>query len=258
MMNTTIPSVLRNKATYSHRLWPEDALPSSLKLMNEVTRKTFKRNVETYSYFAASDAFGYERAYQKGMTLAGSPYVSFYRATYHGDKAWVIRDTWNGTAIFTERPDYSMTQLSERQQRVVNEAVAIIEEAKPPMYGTLTNKANAVNLLQLKIGHSTREQFLVLYLSSQHELISADVEFTGTINSASVYPREIVKKTLMYDAAAVILSHNHPSGKVEPSMADKSLTTSIKEALAVIDVPVLDHIIVGHGASYSFAEHHHI
>jgi DNA repair protein RadC len=107
--------------------------------------------------------------------------------------------------------------------------------------------------LELKLGDSEREVFAVMLLNSQHQLLDYKEIFFGTINAASVYPREIVKAVLKANAAAVILAHNHPSGVAEPSQADKAITTRIKDALALIDVPVLDHIVVAQ-ESVSFAQ----
>lgn len=92
------------------------------------------------------------------------------------------------------------------------------------------------------------------YLDTKHRLISFEELSRGTIDSAAVYPREVVKAALKHNAAAVILAHNHPSGDTEPSDADRTLTTRLKDALALIDIRVLDHLIIGVGA-YSFAEH---
>ncbi len=95
---------------------------------------------------------------------------------------------------------------------------------------------------------------MVLYLDSQNQLIKDEVLFYGTINAASVYPREVVKAALRNNAAALILAHNHPSGVAEPSQADKLITTKLQQALALIDINVLDHIIVGGENCVSFAE----
>ena len=96
--------------------------------------------------------------------------------------------------------------------------------------------------------------FTVLFLDSRHHLIAARELFRGTLTQTAVYPREVVKQALLSNAAAVILSHNHPSGVVEASVADRSLTQSLQAALALIDVAVLDHIIVAGSQSLSFAE----
>jgi DNA repair protein RadC len=93
-----------------------------------------------------------------------------------------------------------------------------------------------------------------LFLDNRHRVISFDQMFTGTIDGASVHPREVVKRALQHNAAAVILTHNHPSGIAEPSRADISLTRRLTDSLALIDVRVLDHIVVGGVETVSFAE----
>ncbi len=99
------------------------------------------------------------------------------------------------------------------------------------------------------------EVFACLFLDNQHRVIRLDELFRGTIDGASVYPREVVKQALSYNAAAVIFAHNHPSGISEPSQADKQITDKLKQALALFDIRVLDHFIIGDGLPYSFAEH---
>ena len=97
--------------------------------------------------------------------------------------------------------------------------------------------------------------FACLYLDNQHRLIEYKELFRGTIDGASVYPREVVKLCLQLNAAAVIFAHNHPSGINEPSQADRQITDKLKQALALVDIRVLDHFIIGDGEPFSFAEH---
>jgi DNA repair protein RadC len=99
------------------------------------------------------------------------------------------------------------------------------------------------------------EVFACLFLDNQHRVISWEELFRGTLDGASVYPREVAKRALFHNAAAVIFAHNHPSGINEPSQADKQITDKLKQALGLFDVRVLDHFIVGDGEPYSFAEH---
>ena len=99
------------------------------------------------------------------------------------------------------------------------------------------------------------EVFCCLYVDSRHRLIAFEELFRGTIDRAGVHPREVVRQTLLHNAAAVIFAHNHPSGVLEPSQADELITRRLKEALSLLDVRVLDHIIIGDGRCYSFAEH---
>ncbi len=98
------------------------------------------------------------------------------------------------------------------------------------------------------------EVFMVIFVDAQHRLIACEQLFRGTLTQTSVYPREVVKRALGHNAGAVVLAHNHPSGAVEPSRADEYLTQTLKSALALVDVRVLDHIIVAGDATASFAE----
>jgi DNA repair protein RadC len=99
------------------------------------------------------------------------------------------------------------------------------------------------------------EVFCCLYLDNRHRLITFEEMFRGTLDSASVHPREIVRHAIAHNSAAVILTHNHPSGVAEPSQADEIITQRLREALALVDVRVLDHLIVGDSVCFSFAEH---
>ncbi len=108
--------------------------------------------------------------------------------------------------------------------------------------------------LKLELAHLPHEVFAVLFLDAQHRLVVMEPMFRGTLTQTSVYPREVVKRALALDAAAVILAHNHPSGAAEPSRADEFLTQSLKAALQLIDVRVLDHLVVARTAVVSFAE----
>lgn len=108
--------------------------------------------------------------------------------------------------------------------------------------------------LQLHCGTMEHEVFIVLLLDAQNRVLSVEELFRGTLTQTSVFPREIVKVALRANAAAVIFAHNHPSGVAEPSRADEALTQSLKHSLALVDVKVLDHFIVGGGSTMSFAE----
>lgn len=108
--------------------------------------------------------------------------------------------------------------------------------------------------LGLQLGQLAHEVFAVLFLDAQHRLIRFDEMFRGTLAQTSVYPREVVRRALELNAGAVILAHNHPSGLAEPSRSDEFLTQSLKSALALVDVRVLDHLVVGRGEVVSFAE----
>ncbi|MGC2165952.1 MAG: DNA repair protein RadC [Gallionella sp.] len=121
--------------------------------------------------------------------------------------------------------------------------------------GDALNSPRAVrDYLQLLLKARQQEVFLVLFLDTQHRVIASEELFHGTLSQTSVYPREVVKRTLAHNAAAVILAHNHPSGVAEPSQSDRLLTDALKQALGLVDVRVLDHFIVAGGQTLSFAE----
>ena len=118
----------------------------------------------------------------------------------------------------------------------------------------LQSPAEVKHFLQLHLAAKPHEVFAVLFLDSQNRLLALEELFRGTLAQTSVYPREVVVRALHHQAGAVILAHNHPSGTVAPSAADKSLTATLRAALGLIDVRVLDHIIVAPGAACSMAE----
>jgi len=118
----------------------------------------------------------------------------------------------------------------------------------------LTSPGAVRDYLRLALGGREQEVFVVLLLDAQHRVIATEELFRGTLTQTSVYPREVVKCALRHNAAAVIFAHNHPSGVAEPSHADEILTRSLKSALALVDVQVLDHFIVAGTRTMSFAE----
>jgi DNA repair protein RadC len=118
----------------------------------------------------------------------------------------------------------------------------------------LTSPGAVRDVLRLKLAGLPHEVFVCIYLDAQHRVLSIEELFRGTLTQTSVYPREVVKAALRANAAAVIFAHNHPSGVAEPSHADEILTRSLKAALALVDVQVLDHFIVAGNRTMSFAE----
>jgi DNA repair protein RadC len=140
------------------------------------------------------------------------------------------------------------------------ELVAVLELARRAMAQQLKERTvfetpDAVkHYLQLHLAGKPHEVFAVLFLDVQNRLLSLEELFRGTLTQTSVYPREVVLRALHHQAAAVVLAHNHPSGSVQPSRADEALTQTLKAALALVDVRVLDHVIVGAGGALSMAE----
>ncbi|MBN7797260.1 RadC family protein [Parahaliea mediterranea] len=118
----------------------------------------------------------------------------------------------------------------------------------------LTSPQRTRQFLQHHLGGRDREVFTCLFLDNQHRLLHCEDLFYGTLDGAAVYPREVAVRALQYRAAAVILAHNHPSGVAEPSHADRRITERLCQALELLDIRVLDHIIVGRGEACSFAE----
>lgn len=118
----------------------------------------------------------------------------------------------------------------------------------------LSSPQHTRRFLQLHLGMRDREVFSCLFLDSQHRVLSCEDLFLGTLDGAAVYPREVAVRALQRRAAAVIFAHNHPSGAAEPSAADRRITERLCAALALLDIRVLDHVIVGRGCDYSFAE----
>lgn len=118
----------------------------------------------------------------------------------------------------------------------------------------ITSPQSTLAYLQSILAHQERELFVVLYLDSQHGLLGARQMFAGSINSVEVHPRDIIKEALKMNAAAMILSHNHPSGLAEPSQADRLVTDKIKQAAKLFNINVLDHIVIAGGCYVSFAE----
>lgn len=118
----------------------------------------------------------------------------------------------------------------------------------------LTSPALTREYLRAQLRGEAREVFAVLFLDSQHQVLAFEPLFHGTLDSAAVYPREVVKRCLAHNAGAVIIAHNHPSGVAEPSSADRRITERLREALALVDIRLLDHVVVGDADTVSFAE----
>lgn len=119
---------------------------------------------------------------------------------------------------------------------------------------SLTNPADSGHYLQARLRHHPYEIFACLFLDNRHRVIKYEELFRGTIDGASVQPREVVRRALEHNAAALILAHNHPSGVAEPSEADRRITQRLRDALALVDIRVLDHFIIGDGEPVSLAE----
>jgi DNA repair protein RadC len=145
------------------------------------------------------------------------------------------------------------TVFPANEQRVIRRALLIVEKYQRQPGETFTSTSFTKTWLQIYMAHQEREVFIVMYLDNQHCLLGRETLFTGTLSHTEVHPREVVKSALKHNAAAVILAHNHPSGTTEISQQDKHVTQRVMKALALVEVRVLDHLVVGNEV-VSFAE----
>ena len=145
-------------------------------------------------------------------------------------------------------------ELPASAQHTIREALTLLErQLREP--GALFTSSHAVrDWLRLQLASLEREEFTALFLDNQHRLIAHETLFTGTINHTQVHPREVVKAGLKHNCAAVIVAHCHPSGLAEPSKADRQVTTRIQQALELVDIRLLDHLVVGGMEIVSFSE----
>jgi DNA repair protein RadC len=128
-----------------------------------------------------------------------------------------------------------------------------ILKAKLERLGSLSNPTDASDFLRMRLGALLHEEFHILWLDNRHRILDCQKLFTGTVDGASVHPREVVRAALNINACAAILAHNHPSGVAEPSAADRAITTELRNALTLIGVRILDHIVVAAGHTVSMA-----
>ena len=140
-------------------------------------------------------------------------------------------------------------------QRTVKRALTLLDRHLRETGVAFTSTQAASDWLKLKMAGLEREEFMVMYLNQQNQLIAYETLFAGSISSTEEHPREVVKRALYFNAAAVILAHNHPSGDTTPSQADKTITQRLVQALQLVDIRVPDHLIVGGTQILSFAEH---
>ncbi len=163
------------------------------------------------------------------------------------------------TAIFAASHD-ELTQVHGMGSSKFVQLQAIFEMSQRALReemqqrDVLASPAAVRDYLRIKLGALKREVFMVLLLDAQNRVIASEELFAGTLKQTSVYPREVVKRALHHNAASVIFAHNHPSGVAEPSRADETLTKALKDALALVDVNVLDHFVVAGNGVLSFSE----
>ncbi|HGN9109613.1 TPA: DNA repair protein RadC [Enterobacter hormaechei] len=145
-------------------------------------------------------------------------------------------------------------ELAPTDQQTIRTAMTLLECQLREPGAPFTSSSSVRDWLRLQLATLDREAFTVLWLDNQHRLIAHDTLFLGTINSITVHPREVVKSGLKNNAAAAVLAHNHPSGEAEPSQADRLITERLKQALDLVDIRLLDHLVVGGMDIVSFAE----
>ena len=150
--------------------------------------------------------------------------------------------------------DLKLSALSDTEKRSLVDLAMKILAGKHRVGSALSGAGSTRQYLSLRLADYRHEVFGCLFLDTRHRVIALRELFQGTIDGASVYPRVVVQQALDFNAAATIFFHNHPSGVAEPSHADEAITRRLKDALALIDVRVLDHVVVSAGDSVSFAE----
>jgi len=160
----------------------------------------------------------------------------------------------NSTEIFIRDAEgnYLMNRPANAEE-IVSLAESILRE-RVERGEPLTDPAAVKRWLIARLSNRPHEVFCVMYLDNRHHVLAFEELFRGTIDGASVHPREVVKQALQYNAAAVIFTHNHPSGVAEPSDADRRLTQRLKDALALVDIRTLDHFVIGGAEAVSFTE----
>lgn len=130
-------------------------------------------------------------------------------------------------------------------QQTIREALTLLERQLREPGASFTSGSSVRDWLRLQLSTLEREEFMVLYLDNQHRLITHETLFTGTINHTQLHPREVVKSGLKHNCAAVIVAHCHPSGLAEPGQADRQITERLRQALNLVDIRLLDHLVVG-------------
>lgn len=163
-------------------------------------------------------------------------------------------DTHQTACVKNETSPPYAVQIRGEEENIIAKALEILACRMRRAEAFFNSPAAVRDYLRLKMAELEFEVFSVIFLDAQHGVITTEEMFRGTLTQTSVYPREVVKRALHHNAAAVIFAHNHPSGVSEPSRSDEMLTTALKQALSLVDVKSLDHFIVAGTECMSFAE----
>lgn len=156
--------------------------------------------------------------------------------------------------MLIENMDFEADRIAQ-ENRVIDKALLILDRRLFSRGPDLASPDAVAAYLKLQLAQQEHEVFGVIFLDAKHRVLAFEILFYGSIDGASVYPRQVVKRSLAHNAGAAIFVHNHPSGCTEPSQADRLLTARLKETLALVEVRVLDHFIVGEGRPLSLAEY---
>ncbi len=176
---------------------------------------------------------------------AGTREVRRFRLSGHGH-----------SMVITDLPGVGESrEMTPGERSLIQRALKTLDRHLHEPGVAFTSTRAAREWLILNMAGLEREEFRVLYLNNQNQLIAGETLFTGTINRTEVHPREVIKRALYHNAAAVVLAHNHPSGEVTPSKADRLITERLVQALGLVDIRVPDHLIVGGSQVFSFAEY---
>ena len=157
-------------------------------------------------------------------------------------------------AVADSRPESLTLIAAQHEDWIIQQAINLLEKRIFKAGPSLGSPTAVRDYLRLKLIEEPNEVFAVVFLDSQHQVLAYEPLFKGSVDQTSVYPRVVVQRALALNASALILAHQHPSGVTEPSTADRSLTDRLKAALAMVDIRVVDHFIVGKGNPFSFAE----
>jgi DNA repair protein RadC len=218
------------------REWPESARPRE-KLRDQGARAL--SDAELLAILLRSGTRGHS-----AIDLAHTHIAAF------GSLRELLTADWNA---WTKKEGVGLARYAALQAALELARRHLLEPIK---VGSVLSAPNAVQTFLLaQLRDRPYEVFCVLFLNSRHRLIAFEELFRGTTDAAQVYTREVLHRALAHNAPSIILAHNHPSGDIEPSEADEAITRRIKEALALVDLRVLDHIIVGDGRCFSFSEH---